>query len=73
MMNIQFLGTAAAEGVPALFCDCETCRESRLRGGRNVRTRSQALVDGVLLIDMGPDTLLHEMKYGLDFTTSSTA
>lgn len=67
-MKIQFLGTAAAEGVPALFCTCETCRYSRKMGGRNLRTRSQALIDDGLLIDMGPDTLMHEFNHGLDFT-----
>jgi phosphoribosyl 1,2-cyclic phosphate phosphodiesterase len=67
-MKIQFLGTAAAEGVPALFCNCPTCVYSRKHGGRNVRTRSQALIDDVLLIDMGPDALLHEINLGLDFT-----
>lgn len=67
-MKIQFLGTAAAEGVPALFCDCETCRISREHRGRNIRTRSQAFIDDKLLIDMGPDTLMHEMNLGLDFT-----
>lgn len=67
-MKIQFLGTAAAEGVPALFCNCPTCEYSRKHGGRNHRTRSQALIDDVLLIDMGPDTLMHELCHGLDFT-----
>lgn len=32
-MEIQYLGTAAAEGLPALFCDCETCRKARNIGG----------------------------------------
>lgn len=67
-MKIQFLGTAAAEGVPALFCNCPTCQYSREHGGRNLRTRSQALIDDALLIDMGPDTLMHEHNLGLDFT-----
>lgn len=65
-MNIRYLGTSAAEGVPALFCSCEVCRYSREKGGRNIRTRSQALVDGALLIDMGPDALMHALNYGLD-------
>jgi phosphoribosyl 1,2-cyclic phosphate phosphodiesterase len=67
-VNIRFLGTSAAEGVPALFCSCDTCRYSREHGGRNVRTRSQALIDGALLIDMGPDALMHTLNLGLDFT-----
>ena len=29
-MKITFLGTAAAEGFPAIFCNCEHCREALL-------------------------------------------
>ncbi len=49
-MEIQYLGTAAAEGLPALFCDCETCRKARVAGGKEVRTRTQAVVDRRVLI-----------------------
>ena len=31
-MKILYLGTGAAEGVPAVFCNCDTCREARRRG-----------------------------------------
>jgi len=44
-MEIQYLGTAAAEGFPALFCDCETCKKARNTGGKDVRTRTQSIVD----------------------------
>ena len=67
-MNIQFLGTAAAEGVPALFCDCDTCRIARKKGGRYVRTRSQSIIDHTLLIDLGPDMLMHSLVQGLDLS-----
>ena len=67
-MHIQFLGTAAAEGVPALFCDCDTCRIAREKGGRHVRTRSQSIIDRTLLIDLGPDTLMHSLVHGLDLS-----
>ncbi len=43
-MKLQYLGTAAAEGWPALFCDCYSCRRARIAGGRNIRTRSQAML-----------------------------
>ena len=26
-MKLKYLGTAAAEGVPAIFCECENCKE----------------------------------------------
>lgn len=44
-MKIKYLGTAAAEGVPAIFCRCEVCRKSKAAGGRNIRTRSQSIID----------------------------
>ena len=65
-MLFQFLGTAAAEGVPALWCCCERCVRSRQIGGRALRTRSQAIVDGALLIDFPSDTLDHLYRNGLD-------
>lgn len=65
-MILQYLGTAAAEGTPALFCDCEICRVSRARGGRHVRTRSQSIIDGKLLIDFPCDTLAHLNRENLD-------
>jgi phosphoribosyl 1,2-cyclic phosphate phosphodiesterase len=65
-MKLKYYGTAAAEGFPGLFCDCEACRKARQAGGKNIRTRSQALVDDTLLIDFPPDTYLHVLHYGLD-------
>lgn len=67
-MKFQFLGTAAAEGIPSMFCDCEVCRISRERGGRHLRSRAQAVVDGKLLIDFGPDTYFHFTRFGLNLT-----
>ena len=65
-MRKQYLGTAAAEGWPAVFCGCAACRRARELGGQNLRTRSQALVDGRLLIDLPPDTYLHALRGGLE-------
>ncbi len=62
-MKIKYLGTAAAEGVPAIFCQCENCRKSRELGGRNIRTRSQALIDDAILIDFPADTYMHYLTY----------
>lgn len=64
-MEILFLGTAAAEGYPAIFCRCANCEAARELGGRNLRRRSAALIDGVLLIDCGPDLLAAAHAYGL--------
>lgn len=67
-MKIKFLGTAASEGVPALFCQCGICRAAREAGGREIRTRCQAIVDGALMLDFGPDTYAHILRYGIDIT-----
>lgn len=66
-MKIQYLGTAAAEGIPAMFCYCENCVRARKAGGKNIRTRSQTLIDGKLNIDFSPDAFFHELKYGLNY------
>ena len=67
-MKIQYWGTAAAEGVPGIFCDCETCRLAREHKGRKVRTRSQVLINDDLLIDFGPDTSSNSLKYDFNLT-----
>ncbi len=64
--NIQYLGTAAAEGWPGIFCRCEACRNARALGGKNLRTRSQAVIDGTLLVDFPPDSYLHMLRDGLN-------
>ncbi len=65
-MKLKIYGTAAAEGIPGLFCSCLVCEKSRELGGKNIRTRSQALVNDDLLIDFSPDTYYHVLNYGLD-------
>lgn len=64
-MILKYLGTAAAEGFPAMFCKCAVCERARRSGGRNIRTRSQAIVDEELLIDFPADTYLHVLYGGL--------
>ena len=68
-MKLQYLGTAAAEYIPAIFCKCETCKKARENGGRDIRTRTQALLDdGALCIDFSPDSYWHSIQYGFDLT-----
>lgn len=64
-MKLKYYGTAAAEGFPGIFCECRPCKRARGLGGKNLRSRSQALVDGELLIDFPPDTLYHAYAFGL--------
>ena len=65
-MKLQYLGTAAAEGWPAMFCRCPACKEARARGGKDLRTRSQAILDDTLLLDFCPDTYMHMLLYNVD-------
>lgn len=65
-MKIKFLGTAAAEAFPALFCDCEQCRKARELGGKNIRTRSQTLIDDELFIDYPCDTYYHAITHNIN-------
>lgn len=66
-MYITYQGTAAAEGVPAVFCDCEHCRYARAAGGREIRMRSGALIDGKLKIDFGPDAYAQSLRFGQNY------
>ena len=64
-MKLQYLGTAAAEGFPGMFCGCAACERARKAGGKNIRTRSQAVIDDSLLIDFPADTYHHVLTHGL--------
>lgn len=48
-----------------MFCHCEACKKARKLGGKNIRTRSQAIVDNRLLIDFCADTYMHVLQQGL--------
>lgn len=67
-MKIKYLGTAAYEGVPSLFCTCDVCKESIKLKGRNLRSRSQALINNDLLVDFNADTVWHYINYNFDWT-----
>lgn len=62
-MKIQYLGTSAAEGTPAFFCECNVCQKARKYKGRNIRSRSQCLIDNNLLIDYPADTYMHTINH----------
>ncbi len=72
-MKIEYLGTGAAEGVPAIFCNCAYCKglRARLVAGertKELRTRMQVLIDGELSVDFPPDAYAHMTAYGIDFS-----
>ncbi|HZO89331.1 MAG TPA: MBL fold metallo-hydrolase [Chthonomonadaceae bacterium] len=66
-MEILFCGTAAAEGWPALFCTCPACQQARANGGNDVRSRAAYMLGDRIRLDFGPDSNLHQQKYGLAF------
>lgn len=67
-MKISFLGTGAAEGVPAMFCSCPFCSSLRKAGTTEYRTRSQVLVDDILSIDFPPEAYAHSLRFNVDLS-----
>jgi len=65
-MKITVLGSAAAEGVPALWCECACCTAARKNGGRDWRRRTSYLIDTDTMIDFGPDAYWQTMTFGID-------
>jgi len=65
-MKIKILGSGGGEGYPALFCSCKHCEAARKAGGKSLRSLSQTLVDGKLLLDFPADTLAHFRQNGLN-------
>lgn len=54
-MELLLQGSGAADGIPALFADSEVSDYARQHGGPDRRSRSAALIDGHIRIDLGPD------------------
>lgn len=67
-MKIQFLGTAAAEGIPALFCTCNLCRRAVVAGEKEIRCRSSAIINEQILIDLTPDIYYQKLRWNLDLS-----
>jgi len=65
-IRIKILGTAAAEGIPALFCNCKLCQHTHKTKGKNIRSRSSILIDKILKIDLPPDTFYHSIIHKID-------
>lgn len=65
-MKIKYLGTAAYEGFPGLFCECEACKRAEELGGKNMRTRASMLINEDTLVDFSQDLYLHKLKYKLN-------
>jgi len=65
-MKLKYLGTGAFEGIPSVMFTCELCQKARRLKGRYIRTRHQALLNDDLLLDFGPDTYMHLLKYDIN-------
>lgn len=70
-MHIKLLGTAAAEGIPALFCNCPVCTYAKKAAGKEIRTRAQTLIDDSLLIDFPADSYIHMLHNQIDLSAIS--
>lgn len=68
-MKVKFLGTAASEGWPALFCQCKSCRQAKELGGKNIRGRSSCIIEDKYMIDFPPDTFMHMLNNKLELAT----
>ncbi len=64
-MKFQICGSGASEGIPALFCPCEICRNARIRGGKEMRSRTAYQIGESVRIDFGPDLLMQQNVLGL--------
>ncbi len=68
-MEIIFLGTGAAEGIPAFRCECFTCREARLKKGKHKRFNSSFYIKAggaSVLVDMPPQIATLLDSNGID-------
>lgn len=63
------MGTGAAEGVPAMFCNCENCKRIRVSGESEFRSRSQVLIDGILSVDFPPEAYVHSLRFGVNYSS----
>lgn len=63
--KIIVLGSAAAEGIPAIFCNCDTCKQAWANGGKDFRLRTSYQLGEFVRVDFGPDAMIQEMRYKL--------
>jgi phosphoribosyl 1,2-cyclic phosphate phosphodiesterase len=66
-MFLKVLGSAAAEGWPAMFCVCPACTEARRRGGKDIRHRTTYQLGDTVHIDWGPDAYSSMIALDIDY------
>ncbi|MCI7643056.1 MAG: MBL fold metallo-hydrolase [Lentisphaeria bacterium] len=67
-MQVKILGSAAAEAVPALWCECECCKNAKLHGGKDIRRRCSYLINDDMMVDFGPDAFWQSIEFKIDLT-----
>lgn len=65
-MKVLLMGTGGADGIPALYGNTRVDVAARQHKGKDIRSRSAALIDDILKIDLGPDTLSQIQRFGID-------
>lgn len=65
MNSIQILGSAAAEAIPAIFCNCRVCQEAWKNGGKDFRMRSAYKINDRVRVDFGPDSVAQDHRFKL--------
>lgn len=65
MIQVSFLGTGAAEGIPAMGCKCPNCTMARKEGGKSIRRRSCLLftIDGFRLLCEAPPEINNILNF----------
>ena len=62
-MQIRVLGSGAADGWPNPWCSCASCRAAHEQGV--VRAQSSVLLDGTVLVDVGPASTQAAVRQGV--------
>ena len=65
-MDLVFLGTGAAWGLPELNCHCMICREMQRDGERRQRTAFLLSGETNILVDCGPDIAAQLSRHRID-------
>ena len=65
-MKLTYLGTGGGAGIPELFCSCEICQNARISGGKEFRSRSMAVINEELCIDLPCDARNSMLAHNVD-------
>ena len=68
MVKFKFLGTSAGEQYPGFWCRCQNCHQSRILGGKNIRTNSFAYIMPDCLIDMPAEAFIQDERFDVMLT-----